>query len=129
APTNLKAKKKRILPSSKPKSSYKVRVILPKKKVIKTQYAKVTVATVDATKSLVASELAEEQVNQPSAVEAEKKHTPYLKSLKNSRPLLDFEEYAVSTSVYTSYIILWSNINKSISEFVRKSLSLILELS
>ncbi|GJZ60604.1 hypothetical protein Tco_0616420, partial [Tanacetum coccineum] len=30
APTDLKSKKKKILPSSKPKSSYKVRVILPK---------------------------------------------------------------------------------------------------
>ncbi|GJR32175.1 reverse transcriptase domain-containing protein [Tanacetum coccineum] len=41
------------------------------------------------------------------------KHTPYLKTLKNSRSLPDFKEYAVSTSVYTSYIILWSNIKKS----------------
>ncbi|GJY16479.1 hypothetical protein Tco_0386901 [Tanacetum coccineum] len=72
APTDLKAKKKRISPSSKPKSLYKVRVILPKKQVTKTQHAEVTVATADATKSLVASELPEEQVNQPSAVEAEK---------------------------------------------------------
>ncbi|GJS00624.1 hypothetical protein Tco_0317132 [Tanacetum coccineum] len=39
--------------------------------------------------------------------------TPYLKTLKNSSPLPDFEEYAVSTSVYTSYIILWLNIKKS----------------
>ncbi|GJS00625.1 reverse transcriptase domain-containing protein [Tanacetum coccineum] len=39
--------------------------------------------------------------------------TPYLKTSKNSRQLPDFEEYAVSTSVYTSYIILWSNIKKS----------------
>ncbi|GJX79141.1 hypothetical protein Tco_0327290 [Tanacetum coccineum] len=35
------------------------------------------------------------------------------KTLKNSRPLLDLEEYVVSTSVYTPYIILWSNIKKS----------------
>ncbi|GKE45317.1 hypothetical protein Tco_1472601, partial [Tanacetum coccineum] len=41
------------------------------------------------------------------------KHTPYPKTLKNSRPLPDFEEYVVSTSVYTPYIILWSNIKKS----------------
>ncbi|GJW92563.1 hypothetical protein Tco_0170116, partial [Tanacetum coccineum] len=41
------------------------------------------------------------------------KHTPYQKTLKNSRLLPDIEEYAVSTSVYTSYIILWSNIKKS----------------
>ncbi|GKE80160.1 hypothetical protein Tco_1550160, partial [Tanacetum coccineum] len=61
-----------IPPSSKPKSPYKVRVILPKKQVTKTQHAKVTVATADVTKSLEAFELAEEQVNQSSAAEAEK---------------------------------------------------------
>ncbi|GJU08295.1 hypothetical protein Tco_1124725 [Tanacetum coccineum] len=38
---------------------------------------------------------------------------PYLKTLKKSRPFPDFEEYVVSTSVYTPYIILWSNIKKS----------------
>nr|GEV56489.1 retrovirus-related Pol polyprotein from transposon TNT 1-94 [Tanacetum cinerariifolium] len=47
-------------------------VILPKKQVAETQHAKVTVATVDATKSLVASKLAEEQVNQPSTAETKK---------------------------------------------------------
>ncbi|GJY15709.1 retrovirus-related pol polyprotein from transposon TNT 1-94 [Tanacetum coccineum] len=47
APTDLKTKKKRIPPSSKPKYPYKV-------------------------KNLIVSELAEEQVNQPSAAEAEK---------------------------------------------------------
>ncbi|GJU46690.1 hypothetical protein Tco_1203956 [Tanacetum coccineum] len=75
----MKTKKKRISHSSKPKSLYKVRFILPKKQVAETQYAEVTVATTDATKSLVASELAEEQVNQPSAAEAEKENTesPY----------------------------------------------------
>ncbi|GJZ32052.1 hypothetical protein Tco_0577488 [Tanacetum coccineum] len=72
APTDLKTKKKRIPPSSKLKSPYKVRVILLKKQVTETQHAEVTVATADATKSLVASELAEEQINQPSAAEAEK---------------------------------------------------------
>ncbi|GJT21637.1 retrovirus-related pol polyprotein from transposon TNT 1-94 [Tanacetum coccineum] len=40
APTDLKIKKKRIPPSSKPKSSYKVRVILPKKQVAETQHMK-----------------------------------------------------------------------------------------
>ncbi|GKE84942.1 hypothetical protein Tco_1558684, partial [Tanacetum coccineum] len=69
---NLKTKKKKIPPSSKPKSPYKVRVILPKKQIAETQHAEVTVATTDATKSLVASELAKEQVNQPSATKAEK---------------------------------------------------------
>nr|GEW30388.1 retrovirus-related Pol polyprotein from transposon TNT 1-94 [Tanacetum cinerariifolium] len=72
APTNLTVKKKRIQRSSKPKSPYKVRVILPKKQVDKTQHAKVTMATANVTQSLAASELAEEQVNQPSAAEAEK---------------------------------------------------------
>nr|GEW51766.1 retrovirus-related Pol polyprotein from transposon TNT 1-94 [Tanacetum cinerariifolium] len=72
APTDLKTKKKRIPPSSKLKSPYKVMVILPKKQVTKTQHANVTVATVKVSKSLVASKLEEEQVNQPSAVEAKK---------------------------------------------------------
>nr|GEV46175.1 retrovirus-related Pol polyprotein from transposon TNT 1-94 [Tanacetum cinerariifolium] len=63
APTYLKTKNKIIPLSSKPKSPYKARVILPKKQVAETQHADVTVATADATKSLVASELAEEQVN------------------------------------------------------------------
>ncbi|GKC67113.1 hypothetical protein Tco_1099711 [Tanacetum coccineum] len=53
SPTDLKTKKKRIPPSSKPKSPHKVRVILPKKQVDETQYAKVTMATANATKSLV----------------------------------------------------------------------------
>ncbi|GKA67849.1 retrovirus-related pol polyprotein from transposon TNT 1-94 [Tanacetum coccineum] len=39
APTDLKLKKKKIPPSSKPKSSHKVRVILPKKQVADTQPA------------------------------------------------------------------------------------------
>ncbi|GJZ82555.1 hypothetical protein Tco_0647728 [Tanacetum coccineum] len=72
ATTDLKTKKKKIPPSSKPKSPYKVRVILPNKQVTKTQHAEVTVATADATKSLKASELAKEQGNQPSTVEAKK---------------------------------------------------------
>ncbi|GKD94180.1 hypothetical protein Tco_1374017 [Tanacetum coccineum] len=71
APTDRMTKKRRIPPSSKPKSPYKVRVILPKKQVTKTQHAEVTEATADATKSL-ASESAEEQGNQPSTAEAEK---------------------------------------------------------
>nr|GEX40177.1 copia protein [Tanacetum cinerariifolium] len=52
APTDLKPKKKRIPPSSKPKSSYKVKVILPKKQVAETQHAEKTEATADATQSL-----------------------------------------------------------------------------
>ncbi|GJT80533.1 hypothetical protein Tco_1054875 [Tanacetum coccineum] len=43
APTDLKTKKKRIPPSSKPKSPYKVKVILPKKQVAETQHVIVTV--------------------------------------------------------------------------------------
>ncbi|GJW44554.1 hypothetical protein Tco_0073353 [Tanacetum coccineum] len=50
APTDLKIKKKKNPPSSKPKSPYKVRVILLKKQVTETQHAEVTVATADATK-------------------------------------------------------------------------------
>nr|GEV63063.1 retrovirus-related Pol polyprotein from transposon TNT 1-94 [Tanacetum cinerariifolium] len=48
------------------------RAIFPKKQVVETQHADVTVTTADATKSLVAFELAEKQGNQPSAAEAEK---------------------------------------------------------
>nr|GFA35402.1 hypothetical protein [Tanacetum cinerariifolium] len=47
-------------------------VILLKKQVAETQHAKDTVATANATKILVASELVEEQVNQPSTADAEK---------------------------------------------------------
>nr|GEW41752.1 retrovirus-related Pol polyprotein from transposon TNT 1-94 [Tanacetum cinerariifolium] len=44
ASTDLKTKKKQIPPSSKPKSSYKVSVILPKKQVAETQPAEETMA-------------------------------------------------------------------------------------
>ncbi|GKD44682.1 hypothetical protein Tco_1269327, partial [Tanacetum coccineum] len=71
AKINLKTKKKKIPPSSKPKSPYKVRVILPNEQFTETKHAKVIVATADATKSLVASELAEEQGNKLLASEAE----------------------------------------------------------
>ncbi|GKA51578.1 hypothetical protein Tco_0744774 [Tanacetum coccineum] len=73
ATTDLKKKKKKIPPSSKPKSPYKVRVILPKKQVAETQHAEVTMVTAEAAKSLEASELAEEQGNQPLAAKAVKK--------------------------------------------------------
>ncbi|GKD60765.1 hypothetical protein Tco_1298274, partial [Tanacetum coccineum] len=72
APTNQKTKKKRIPSSCQPKSPYKARVSLLKKQVAKTQHAEVTVATPDAPKSLEASELAEEQVNQPLTAKTEK---------------------------------------------------------
>ncbi|GJY74779.1 hypothetical protein Tco_0479210 [Tanacetum coccineum] len=71
-PTDLKQKKKKIPPSSKPKSSYKVRVIIPKKQVTETQHAEELVVTADATKSLGAFESTEEQVNQPKTAKAEK---------------------------------------------------------
>ncbi|GJW43861.1 hypothetical protein Tco_0072660 [Tanacetum coccineum] len=82
APIDLKSKKNRNPTPTffkKKKSPYKVRVILPKKQFAETQHAKVTVATADVTvatadvtKSLVAFELADEQGNQPSAIETEK---------------------------------------------------------
>ncbi|GJS39968.1 hypothetical protein Tco_0565011 [Tanacetum coccineum] len=72
APTDMKIKKKQIPPSSKPKSSYKVRVILLKKQFAKTQHAEETVTIANATQSLEASDSAEEQVNQPKTSEAEK---------------------------------------------------------
>nr|GEV74793.1 uncharacterized mitochondrial protein AtMg00810-like [Tanacetum cinerariifolium] len=75
APTDLKTKWKRIPPSSKLKSPYKVRAILRKTQVTKTRHAEVTVATADATKSLEASELAEEQVIQPLAAKTKKHST------------------------------------------------------
>ncbi|GKF55310.1 hypothetical protein Tco_0165650, partial [Tanacetum coccineum] len=37
------------------------------------------------------------------------KHTSYLKTLKNSRPFPDFEEYAIDTP----YMILWLKIKKN----------------
>ncbi|GJS66271.1 hypothetical protein Tco_0680835 [Tanacetum coccineum] len=40
-------------------------------------------------------------------------NTPYPKTLKNSRPLPDYEEYVVSTSADTPYEILWSTITRS----------------
>nr|GEV20068.1 hypothetical protein [Tanacetum cinerariifolium] len=72
APTDLKTKKKKIPPSSKPKSPYMVGIILRKKQVAETQHAEVTKATADTTLSLEASESVEEQVNQPTSIEAEK---------------------------------------------------------
>ncbi|GJS71813.1 reverse transcriptase domain-containing protein [Tanacetum coccineum] len=41
--------------------------------------------------------------------EDDETNTPYLKTLKNSRPLLDFEEYAIDMP----YMILWSKIKKN----------------
>nr|GFC33957.1 hypothetical protein [Tanacetum cinerariifolium] len=72
ATTDLKKKKKKIPSSSQLKSPHKVTVILPMRQVADTQHAEVTVTTADATKSLEASELAEEQGNQPSAVNTKK---------------------------------------------------------
>nr|GEV55972.1 reverse transcriptase domain-containing protein [Tanacetum cinerariifolium] len=72
APTDMKAKKKRIPPSSKPKSLKPVRIVSPKKQFTETHPAKETVATANATQSLVFSELAEEQGNQPKTADATK---------------------------------------------------------
>ncbi|GJU39366.1 hypothetical protein Tco_1192323, partial [Tanacetum coccineum] len=72
APTDLKPKKKRISPSSKPKTLNPVRDVPQKKQVTKTRLAKETVATAGVTQSLVASELAEEKGNQPNIVDAKK---------------------------------------------------------
>ncbi|GKB60527.1 hypothetical protein Tco_0916713, partial [Tanacetum coccineum] len=85
APTDLKTRRKRIPPSSKPESQYKVRVILPNKPVVETQHAEVTVATADATKSQVASELAEDQGNQPSAADAKKVQDQKIEEVKESK--------------------------------------------
>nr|GEV70640.1 putative ribonuclease H-like domain-containing protein [Tanacetum cinerariifolium] len=74
AQTDLKTIKKRITPSFKPKYPHKVMVILPKKQVAETQHAEVTVSIIDATKSLEASVLVEEQGNHPSTAEAVKVH-------------------------------------------------------
>nr|GEX28249.1 retrovirus-related Pol polyprotein from transposon TNT 1-94 [Tanacetum cinerariifolium] len=83
ATTDLKTKKKKIPPSSIPKSPYKVRVILPKKQVAQTQHAEVRVATTNATKSLKAFELAEEQGNQPLTAEAVKVLDQHVKEEKD----------------------------------------------
>ncbi|GJV94170.1 hypothetical protein Tco_1541983 [Tanacetum coccineum] len=72
APTDLKPKKKRIPPSSTPKSSKQVRDVPQKKQVAETQPAEETVATADATQSLGAFDLAEDQVNQPQIVDTER---------------------------------------------------------
>ncbi|GJZ74074.1 hypothetical protein Tco_0638220 [Tanacetum coccineum] len=98
ATTDLKTKKKKIPPSSKPKSPYKVRVILPKKQVAETQHAEVTVATADATKSLEASELAEEQGNQPSTAEAVKVLDQNVEEDKDVE-FVDMEEVAEEQSL------------------------------
>ncbi|GJW74461.1 retrovirus-related pol polyprotein from transposon TNT 1-94 [Tanacetum coccineum] len=69
APTDLKPKKKEIPPTSKPKSSYKVRVNLPKTQVAETRHAEEIVATADATKSLDTSESEKEQVQDQNVQE------------------------------------------------------------
>ncbi|GKF36451.1 hypothetical protein Tco_0113209, partial [Tanacetum coccineum] len=72
APTNMKPKKKRILPSSKPETSKLVRNVPPKKPVTKTQPAEEIVSTAYATQSLGASESTENQVNKPQTTYAKK---------------------------------------------------------
>ncbi|GJT35842.1 putative RNA-binding protein Luc7-like protein 2 [Tanacetum coccineum] len=46
--------------------------------------------------------------NKADKNEINEKNTPHPKTLTNSRPLPDFEEYVVSTSADTPYKILWS---------------------
>ncbi|GJS81558.1 retrovirus-related pol polyprotein from transposon TNT 1-94 [Tanacetum coccineum] len=72
AQIDLKPKKKRIPPFSKPKSSKQVKDVPLKKQVTETQPAKETVATADTTQSLGASESVEDKVNQPQTADAEK---------------------------------------------------------
>ncbi|GJS54712.1 hypothetical protein Tco_0628074 [Tanacetum coccineum] len=100
APTDLKTKKRRIPPSSKPQSPYKVRVILPKKQVAETQHAEVTVATADATKSLVAFKLAE-----PSS---------WQRSKETSFQLLKPKRVRVSTEFPISFVL-----NQNVEEEVK----------
>nr|GEV68858.1 zinc finger BED domain-containing protein RICESLEEPER 2-like [Tanacetum cinerariifolium] len=85
APTDLKIKKKKIPSSSQPKSPHKVRVILSKKQVAETQYAEVKVATADATKSLEASKLVEEQGNQPLTAKAKKEPEKIIKMEEDAK--------------------------------------------
>ncbi|GKF75310.1 hypothetical protein Tco_0224754, partial [Tanacetum coccineum] len=63
---------KKILSSATPKTLQVIRESSPPTQVANTQHAKVTVATADATQSLEASVLAEEQGNQPKIVDATK---------------------------------------------------------
>ncbi|GJT43494.1 hypothetical protein Tco_0952209 [Tanacetum coccineum] len=98
APTDLKIKMKKNPPSSKPKSPYKVRVILPKKQVVETQHAEVTVATADATQRLEASESTVGERERSGKV----KGTLGLKRM--SMPDVDL----ASTMLY-SVSILWSS--------------------
>nr|GEW23333.1 retrovirus-related Pol polyprotein from transposon TNT 1-94 [Tanacetum cinerariifolium] len=72
APTNLKTMKKRIPPSSKLKSPNKVRVILPKKQVVETLHAEVTVVTADATKN----QNVKEEVTDTGFVAMEERSSP-----------------------------------------------------
>ncbi|GJT18633.1 hypothetical protein Tco_0877339 [Tanacetum coccineum] len=51
------------------------------------------------------NDLVHEDINYSKTRE---KNTPHPKTLTNSRPLPDFEEYVVSTSADTPYKILWS---------------------
>ncbi|GJX17160.1 hypothetical protein Tco_0217992 [Tanacetum coccineum] len=108
APTDLKPKKKKIQPSSQPKPSYKVRVILPKTQVAETQHAEETMATADATKSLDTSESAEEQVIQPKTAEAKKVQDQNvqeevkesgLESMKDIKIIKSFQAAVVSGSL------------------------------
>ncbi|GJY08947.1 retrovirus-related pol polyprotein from transposon TNT 1-94 [Tanacetum coccineum] len=138
APTDLKPQKKRIPPSSKPKSSYKIRVILPKKQVTKTQYAEETVVIADATQSREDSESVKDQINKPKTAEAEKimdeidqknkaaqekPESPYdteldIKIIKSSvRPLYHLHEEL--STLNTKVDQLESNISKKVTDDIQ----------
>ncbi|GJR05153.1 hypothetical protein Tco_0528137 [Tanacetum coccineum] len=120
APTDLKIKMKKNPPSSKPKSPYKVRVILPKKQVVETQHAEVTVATADATQRLEASEStimdefdsktqgAQENVESPYDTESEIKIIKSYQAATISGSLSMPDVDLASTMLY-SVSILWSS--------------------
>ncbi|GKB21387.1 hypothetical protein Tco_0855310, partial [Tanacetum coccineum] len=69
-----------------------VRVILPKKQVAETQHAEETVATAEATQSLGASESAEDQVNQPSTVDATKITVIYIRGNSSNHSQISLRE-------------------------------------
>ncbi|GKC62002.1 hypothetical protein Tco_1089600, partial [Tanacetum coccineum] len=71
APTVRRPRKKKIPPSTQPKALESIRESSPTTQVVETQPVEETLATADATKSLVTFESVEEQVNQPKTVDAE----------------------------------------------------------
>ncbi|GKB76604.1 hypothetical protein Tco_0943499, partial [Tanacetum coccineum] len=76
-PTDLKPKKKRIPPYSKPKTSNSVRDVPQKKQVTETQPAEEIVATVDATQSLGASESLMDEYDKKKSASNKESESPY----------------------------------------------------